>query len=329
LNQSVEIKKRNILLLALLVSVLIGAVKLLGYFLTGSNGILTDALESIVNILASAVALYSVVVAARPKDLKHPYGYGKIEFISAGFEGALIILSGLLIIIKSFYNFFQPHQLVNINYGIYLSILAGLANLVLGYFLVYKGKEFRSAAINATGNHLLTDAVSSIGLVVGLLIVYYTESYIADNMLAIILGLIIIRAGYLVAKESYSGVMDTADKPLLSKIAGILNKKRKDNWIDIHNLRVIKYGANFHIDCHLTLPWYINVEESHQEVNYLEKELAQTLKGNTEVFIHVDPCVPNSCSICQIKNCEVRKHETKKKLIWTTENLLQNNKHFL
>jgi len=329
LNAFDEIKKRNILLLALLVSVAIGGVKLLAFYLTGSNGILTDALESIVNILASAVALYSVVVAARPKDVNHPYGYGKIEFISAGFEGALIILSGVLIIIKSFYNFFQPHQLVNIDYGIYLSIIAGVANLILGYFLIYKGKEFRSAAINATGNHLIADAVSSIGLVVGLLIVYYTESYIADNMLAIILGLIIIRAGYLVAKDSYLGVMDTADKPLLSKIAGILNKKRKENWIDIHNLRVIKYGANFHVDCHLTLPWYINIEEAHKEVDFLEKELVKTLKGNTEVFIHVDPCVPKSCSICQIKNCLERKQETKKKLIWTTENLLQNNKHSL
>lgn len=316
-------------MLALFISVVIGLLKFAGYLLTGSNSILTDALESLVNIVASTVALYSILLAARPKDLNHPYGYGKIEFVSAGFQGALIILSGCFIIGKAVFNFLSPHELSNIDYGIYVTIITGFANLFLGYFLVNRGKSFSSIAIRATGKHLIADAISSVGLLIGLGIIYYTKSHIADNILAILLGLYILKAGIEVARESLSGVMDQADKKLLAKISGILNKKRKEKWIDIHNLRVIKYGPNSHIDCHLTLPFYMDLMQSHQEVKNLEEALCDNLKGNTEVFIHVDPCVPQSCSICQVSNCEFRKDLHQKKLIWTTENLLQNNKHTL
>jgi len=156
--------------------------------------------------------------------------------------------------------------------------------------------------------------------------------------MAIVLGIYILRTGYQLIKESVNSLLDEADKDKLRSLVEILNRDRKDDWIDVHNLRVQKFGSHLHIDCHLTLPWYHSLVESHHEVSSMEKlvrdnldgDASTTLSTGVEFFIHSDPCVPpTSCEVCPLKDCKERKAAFVKRLDWTMENMLPDRKHKL
>lgn len=308
-------------------SVVIMAIKTSTYFLTHSNAVLTDALESIINIVTGAFALYSLHYASKPKDANHPYGHGKIELLSAGFEGGLICITGVLIIAKSIYGFLKPIQIHSLDVAAVLSLLAGGANYLMGKYLIKLGKQHQSVVMTADGKHLIADTISSIGLVVGLLIIHLTGLLWLDHAIAIIFGLFILYTGYQLLKQSINGLLDEADYYNLKKLIWILNKNRKQKWIDMHNLRVLKYGHTLHIDAHITLPWYDNLEDTHHEVIAVENLLKEQLHEDIEFFIHSDPCIPNSCGICSIADCKYRHATFEKRLEWTLENLLPNKKH--
>lgn len=321
--------KQKVLIFALTVSILIMAAKIVAYFITASNAILSDALESIINVAAGALALYSVSVASRPKDKDHPYGHGKIEFLSSGFEGFLIAIAGLYIIGKAIYNLVHPQNLQDIDLGIYLILITGLSNFLLALFLKYKGKKLNSITINANGKHIMSDAISSAGLLLGLILIHFTQINWIDNTVAIGFGGLLILTGYNLVRKSVAGVMDEADNEIIEEIIEVLNKNRKDNWIDIHNFRVIKYGSDLHIDCHITLPWYYELKKCHKEITSIENIILAKSSSRIEIFIHADPCIPKSCHICQLTNCPVRKHPVSQKITWKLNNITSNEKHSL
>lgn len=309
--------------------VLLG-VKFVAYFLTNSNAILTDALESIINFVTGGVALYSVYLAAKPKDQDHPYGHGKIEFLSSGLEGALITLAGVSIIIKSAYNLVYPHPIQKMDVGIFLTLATGAANYLAGRYLVKRGTDRHSLTIIANGKHLLSDAYSSAGLAIGLGCIYFTGLLWLDAVVAIIFGSFITYTGYGLVRNSISGVMDEADHHLMDRIITVLNQHRRENWIDLHNLRVIKYGSQLHIDCHLTLPWYFNLQESHKEVELLQEMITQEMGDVVELFVHLDPCLPPvSCRLCTKSDCHVREHAFVGRVEWTLANVSENQRHVL
>lgn len=311
------------------VSVLLMAVKFFAWYLTGSIAILTDALESIINVVAGAFALISVYYASKPRDEDHPYGHGKIEYISAGFEGGLILIAGLSIIARAVYGFFHPHELEALDMGIYLSTGAGLVNFVMGYTLVRKGKKLHSMILVADGRHLISDTVSSIGVIAGLLIIWFTGEVWLDNLVSILLGAVILFTGYKLIRQSLSSLLDQADYEKLDQLIAIFNKHRKPQWIDIHNLRVLKYGSQLHVDAHLTLPWYLTLEQAHDEVVELQRIIKENMEGDIEFFIHADPCLDLSCPICSVENCSARKTPHTKTVIWNSDNLLPDRKHKL
>ncbi len=280
-----------------LVGVLLLAAKFVAFFLTNSNAILTDALESIINVVAGLVSLYSLIISARPKDLNHPYGHGKIEFIAATLEGSLILIAGGAIIFKSIYNFFHPVTLHQLDVGIILTGVAGLINFVVGYTTERKGKHNKSMILEAGGKHLKSDAYSTAGILIGLLLIYLTGQVWLDSVVAILFGGIICFTAYRILRASVAGIMDEADYELLQRIVKVLNENRRENWIDIHNLRVIKYGSTLHIDCHLTVPWYLNVREAHDEVEAVGRLVREKIDPSIELFVHTDPCEARSCSI--------------------------------
>lgn len=308
-------------------SIILMGIKFFAYFITNSTAVLSDALESIINVAAGSFALYSIHFASKPKDADHPYGHGKIENVSAGFEGALILIAGLSIIIKAVYGFFFPYEIDSLDAGLALSALAGLCNFFMGSYLIKKGKEHNSLLMAADGRHLVSDTISSIGLVAGLAIMYFTKLYWVDNVMAIIFGLVIFRMGYKLIKEAITGLLDEADMEKLNQVVKIFNENRQQKWIDIHNLRVLKHGSLLHIDCHLTLPWYLSLEEAHKEVTDVEKLIKKRLGEEVEFFIHADPCLPSSCPICPVNDCNYRKAPLVKKLDWTMENMLPDSKH--
>lgn len=322
-------KKIRIMRFALSAGVILLALKFTAYFFTHSNAILTDALESIVNVLAGSFALYSIHYASRPKDENHPYGHGKIEFLSSGVEGGMILLTGIGMLFKGGIAFFHKDVIEHADSGAYISAFAGLVNYFLGAYVVRFGKQNHSSTMVADGKHLISDAISSVGLVAGLLIIFFTGLNWVDYIITLIFGAFITFTGLKLVKESITNLLDEADYEKLQHLIDLLNKNRRIKWIDIHNLRILKYGAHLHIDCHITLPWYNSLTESHHEIEQVEKMVREEMEHDIEFFIHADPCLPTSCSICPIKDCTHRKHDFVKQLNWTLDNVLPDKKHQL
>lgn len=311
------------------IALLLFAFKVVAYYLTGSVAILTDALESTVNVVAGFIGLYSLHVASKPKDEDHPYGHGKAEFLSAAVEGTLILLAGFLIIYEAILNFIHPHPLKQIDTGLILVAITAAINYITGWFSIRKGKRNKSMALIASGKHLQSDTYSTLGLIAGLILIYFTGLVWLDSAVALVFAFIIIHTGYSILRSSIAGIMDEADKALLASMIHLLNNKRPANWIDLHNLRVIKYGGHLHIDCHLTVPWYLNVNEAHSEIDVLNELIRKEVDENMEIFVHCDGCMEFSCAICEKKDCYSRKSEFQHKIEWTIDNLLSNQKHRL
>lgn len=311
------------------VSVILLSVKFLAYYSTHSVSILTDALESIVNVAAGLIGLYSLYVAAKPRDKNHPYGHGKAEFLSAAVEGTLIGSAGAIILYKAIQTLINPVELQKIDYGIWLIAATALVNYIMGYFCLRTGNRNSSLALIASGRHLQSDTLSTVGIIAGLILLYFTKLIWIDSVVAILFGVIIIITGYRILRKSIAGIMDEADTVLLDRFVGILNANRKENWIDLHNLRVIKYGSILHVDCHLTVPWYLNVHEAHKEIDALAELVRKEFGESLELFVHSDGCLPFSCKICSKAGCPERKQEFEKRINWTLENISNNKKHEL
>ncbi len=320
--------QKRAILLSLIVGIVLMLAKFVAYFLTSSNAILTDAAESIVNVAASSFAFYSIYLAAQPKDQNHPYGHGKVEFFSVFIEGALIIIAGILIVSKSIYNLFVPNDLEYLLSGTIIIAATGLVNYVLGYYLVNQGNKLHSLTLHADGKHLQVDALSSAGLIVGLLIIYFTGIEYIDSVLSVLLGLYVIYNGYKLLRGSVGGLMDESDTGIVQSVVDIMNANRRDPWIDLHNLRTQRYGTELHIDCHLTLPYYFDLNQVHEEVSAVDKLINAKAPLHTELFIHADPCLPQCCHYCRMQNCPVRSEEKRIDITWNIENSTKNKKHF-
>lgn len=310
-----------------IVSTLLLILKFLAYHLTHSVSVLTDALESIVNVAAAFIGLYSLYISAKPKDFNHPYGHGKAEYISAAVEGTLVLGAGALVIYKAIKSFIAPVYLSNIDVGIYLIGATAIVNWLLGYFTLKQGKKNASVALAASGRHLQTDSYSTFAIIAGLILIAVTGYHWIDPIAAVIFGVFIIYTGYKIIRQSLAGIMDEADISLLAKMVTVLNANRKNNWVDLHNLRVIKYGNVLHVDCHLTVPWYLNVEQAHDEVEELDSLIRKDFGDSLELFVHSDGCRYYQCHICDKKDCHVRQHAFKEYIIWTVDNILQDKKH--
>ncbi len=317
-------------IMAIVIGVALMGAKFFAWWLTNSNAILTDALESIINVVAGIFAWYSLVLAMKPRDENHPYGHGKIEFLSAGFEGGLIFLAGISIITKGIYNLIYPQTIGQLDIGILLVGCSGVINFFLGHFLEQQGKKANSLILIADGKHLKSDAYSSAGLLAGLGLIYFINITWLDNATAILFGGIILYTGFKLVRTSVAGIMDEADYQLIENMVQFLNKQRHDNWIDVHNFRVIKYGATLHVDCHLTLPWYFDTRRSHSEVKDFEKMVNQSCQSPVELFVHIDPCdPPANCAICKKNDCQWRQAGYQMDIQWTLENIMKNQMHHL
>ncbi len=312
-----------------LLSVVLFAAKIIAYYLTQSLAILSDALESIVNVLAGFIGLYSLYVAAKPKDTEHPYGHGKAEFISAAAEGALIIAAGFLILYETFQNLIENKPLQQLDTGLYLVAVTAAVNYAAGFVCIKIGKKNNSIALQASGKHLQIDTWSTLIIIAALAVMLVTQLLWVDKVTGMIMSIVIMYNGYKIIRRSLAGIMDEADMELLKKMVAVLNLNRLPNWIDLHNLRVIKYGSVMHIDCHLTVPWYMNVIEAHSEVEALMALIKKEFGDAIEMFVHTDACLDFSCNICTKENCTVRKHIFNKKIDWTLENIIADKKHKL
>ena len=320
-------EQKRIILFALITGIILMLAKFAAWFITSSNFVLTDAAESIVNVLASSFAFFSIYLAAQPRDENHPYGHGKVEHLSAFIEGSLIGIAAITILIKSVYSLFYPNPIQNLLIGALIIGATGIINGLLGWYMIRKGKALPSVTIDADGRHLLTDMITSIGLVAGLLLIIITKIMWLDSALSIVVGLYILYSGYKLIRQSVSVLMDEADFTVVTDVIKVLNEKRRDSWIDIHNFRAQKYGNDLHIDCHLTLPNYFDLNKVHEEVKLVDV-LINSEVTKTELFIHTDPCIPQCCHYCSMPDCPFRSAAKTENIAWTLEKIIRNKKHF-
>jgi len=307
------------------------AIKFVAYYMTGSMAILTDALESIVNVVAGFIGLYALYLSAQPADKSHPFGHGKIENVSATIEGSMILIAGGLIIYESIISLLNPGEIRQLDIGLIIVAFAAAVNYAVGRAAIAKGKKSRSPALVASGRHLCSDTYSSIGIIIGLLVVYvaialgYDAAWL-DSSIAIIFGVIIGYTGLKVIKESIDDSMDRTDEKLLDDISNILNEYRHEDWIDIYKLRLIKYGHGLFVDMHLVLPAQMSLVQTNEEEVQMEEALQTRFGSAIELSITPVPCRGLYCRYCD-RNCFDRDEEFEKHLRWTPDMLMNPNFH--
>ncbi|ASK31500.1 cation diffusion facilitator family transporter [Chryseobacterium sp. T16E-39] len=301
--------------------------KLIAWKLTNSDAVFSDAMESVVNVISAFMGLYSLHLAAKPKDEGHPYGHGKVEFVTSGIEGALIAIAGIMIIYEGINSLIVGKTLNQLDWGIAIIAATAVINYLLGYISIKKGKADNSLVLISSGKHLQSDTITTLGVVLSLVIVFFTKIYWLDSVVALIFGAYIIFVGYKIIRKSLSGIMDEQDPEILVQIVHILENNRKDEWIDVHNMKIQQFGASLHIDAHITLPWYYSLRDAHKEMENVIILLAKNIKRTIEFNFHMDDCKTISCPVCQIKDCPVRERDFIKRVEWTSENITLEVKH--
>ena len=261
--------------LSLAVGVLVFAAKVAAWIVTGSVAVFSDAMESIVNVVAALLLVWSLRMAAQPADRDHPYGHGKAEFLSAGVEGALIIVAALLIGVQALRNLVVGSVPERLDTGMALVAGASLVNGVLGVHLVRVGRRTGSLALHADGRHILTDVLTSAGVLLGLLAVRVTGIHWLDPAVALAVALNIVREGWTLVRRALGGLLDEADEALLGRLALVFDGARPPEWIDVHGLRAWRSGAEAHVDLHLVVPRYFDAERLHRLQEAIEARLCE------------------------------------------------------
>lgn len=323
-NAALHRLRMRMILVSFGVSLVLMALKFLTYYLTHSSAVLSDALESIINVVASAFATVSVWMASKPPDKDHPYGHGKIEYFSVGFEGALIICAAVGIFYTGIKHLLNPHALPHLEEGLAILMAATVVNLFLGIGLLRVGRKTDSVTLVADGRHIITDVYTSGGVVLGLGLVYLTGWIWLDGVVACLVGINILVTGWQLVRQSFSRLMDASDPELLDRIAGVLDKNRRIEWIDIHQLRAWRAGNLIHIDLHLVLPKDLSMDEAHAQARAVELLLVDNFKGNAEVLVHMDPCDARLCDLCQAQTCQWREKAFSNAPVWDRDQLIRS-----
>ena len=284
--------------------VILLALKFYAYSVTQSAAIFSDAVESIVNVLASMVALWALSIAHTPPDENHPYGHGKVEFISAAFEGGMIVLAALFIFIRTIdLVFFHKTEPAAIDSGLILMIIAMVLNGAAGLALIRVGNKQQSITLEADGQHLLADAVTSIAVIVSLVIVRLTGWHWADPIMAIVIAIYIAVAGIRMAQRSFGGLMDQQDVTDEKQLTDLLEAHATPNGPEpricsYHKLRHRHSGRYHWVDFHIMVPRNLSVADGHRIASSIEYKI-ETLLGQGNATAHVEPCDDRDCLECK------------------------------
>lgn len=284
------------------------AIKFAGYLLTGSTAVLSDALESIVNVIAAAFVLGTVAFATRPADSNHPYGHGKAEFLSSAFEGGLIAFAAILIVYQAVEALWVGISLRDLDSGIGLMVLAAIGNAALGVHLRRVGRATRSPALEADGAHVLTDVWTTVGVIAGLGLVRLTGIATIDPLVAIGVGLHLGFVGARLVRDAVGALLDESDPRLLERLGAAIASTRMPGVIAVHRLRAIRSGGAVHVDAHVVVPCFWQVSVAHEVARRFEEEIVGAIPDEGDIAFHVDPCRRVYCPICPVEPCPVRQH---------------------
>ncbi|HYS92582.1 MAG TPA: cation diffusion facilitator family transporter [Candidatus Acidoferrales bacterium] len=310
-------------LLSLVIATLILAAKYQAYRMTGSTAVLSDALESIVNVLAAVFALGGLIFAGRPADRNHPYGHGKIEFFSAAFEGGLIAFASILIVYEAVRTLVSGPDVRQIGAGLLIVFGSGLVNLALGIYLVRTGRRYVSLTLVADGQHVLADVWTSAGVIVGLALVQLTGRVWLDPLVALLVALWLMLTGVRLVRHAAGGLLDEEDPLLLKRVLDALQKYVGGGVIRVHHLRAIRSGRFQHVEAHLVVPEFWSVERAHDLSEDVAARVMRDLGAEGEMVFHTDPCHRVYCVTCDLEDCPIRREPFLKLTPLTLEEVVQ------
>ena len=274
--------------LSILAASLTIALKLAAYYLTNSIGLLSDALESLINLAAGIIALLMLRAAAAPPDEEHAFGHDKAEYFASGIEGTLILIAAFAIGWTSVQRLFAPHPLEAVGIGLAVSAVASIINLFVGFVLIRAGREHRSITLESDGRHLMTDVWTSVGVITGVFLVSVTGWLILDPVIALLVAVNITWTGFQLMRRSANGLMDAAVAPKEKKtITEVLEKYVKNEGIEYHALRTRESGVRRFISLHVVVPGEWTVTRGHQLCEQIENDIRAAIK-NAVVFTHLE-----------------------------------------
>lgn len=274
--------------LSIAAAVITIGMKTAAYLITGSVGLLSDALESLVNLAGAIMAMAMLVIAARPPDEEHAYGHSKAEYFSSGVEGALISIAAVTIIVSAINRLLNPQPLEQPGIGLAVSLAASGVNLLVGLILIRAGKRYNSITLEADGKHLMTDVWTSIGVVIGLVLVIITGLEWLDPVIALLVAANIIYTGVKLLKQSAYGLLDTAlPAETMEKVRGVLDGVAGEG-VKYHALRSREAAARSFVSVHILVPGSWSVQRGHELLENIEAGIREAVPGVT-VFTHMEP----------------------------------------
>jgi cation diffusion facilitator family transporter len=296
----------RVAIISIVVGVLILGLKYYAYLVSGSTALKSDAIESVVNVVAAVFALGAVIFSDKPADRDHPYGHGKIEHFSAAFEGGLISLAAVLIAYEAIDAMWHGPVLKDVGLGLVFNFAAGLLNGLLGLFLVRMGRRQRSRAIEADGHHVLSDFYTTLGIAAGLLLVKLTGVRWLDPVMALGVAALLALTGFKLVRSSSQALLDMEDPVLLEKLLEVINRTRPVDIITLHELRTLRSGRYTHVDIHMVVPEYYELGRAHDLAEDFGKQIILEAGLEGELHTHIDPCQRAWCSQCGVADCRIR-----------------------
>ena len=280
-------------MLSLLTGLVMLGLKMGAYLLTGSATVLSDALESVVHVAAVSFMFWCFRFSSAPPDAEHPYGHGKAEYLSIGFEGGAIVLAAAAIVWEAVSSLIVGHQPQQVDVGLGLIVIAAVINFCLGTWLLRVGRRTKSAILVADGQHVLSDVWTSLGVIVGVGLIWLLPEHSPwrawlDGGVAILLALFILWVGWRLVRQAMRGLLDEVDPHAVERVVSAINQIRDPAWHDVHNLRLRVSGDFTYVDFHLVVPSLWSVAAAHAAVEHLEQHILATLGAKGAVMIHLD-----------------------------------------
>lgn len=309
-------------IVVVVVAVLVLALKAVAYTLTGSAALLADAIESIANVVTGSFGLFCAWWSTRPPDDDHPYGHGRLEYLTAGFSGLVIAIAGAGIVREALGALLEPEPLSRIPEGIAVASVSAVVNLVAGLVLVSRGRRHHSAAVSAEGWHLLADTLTTIGAATGLALTQATGIPALDPWVALLFGAVILLSAIRLLAEAGSRLLDRSEPALLDALARAFAQTRRPEWVEVHLLRARSVGSTFIADFHIALPRFWDLTRIHEEQHRIAAELIHAIGRPGEVLVHPDPCRKEQCRTCSFDPCPIRSEDFVRHEEWTARHLV-------
>lgn len=296
----------RIVLISIIVGSLILGLKFLAFTVSHSAALKSDAIESVVNVVAAVFALGAVVFADKPADREHPYGHGKIEHFSAAFEGGMISLAAVLIGYEAIRAMIEGAPLKNLSLGLVINFGAGVVNGLLGLWLVRQGRKQGSRAIEADGHHVLSDFWTTLGLGAGLVLVKLTGLTWLDPVMALAVCAQLAVTGFKLVRTSSAALLDAEDPALVRHLVEVMDKVKPNDIVAIHELRTLRSGRYTHVDIHMVIPEFYGIGQGHDLADRFGNAVLKEADLEGEMHTHFDPCLKAFCGHCDLDPCPVR-----------------------